>query len=51
MRSDKMTVNDWAKHVTGWKSINVYEWVIVKRAGHTLGDLPRSYMRANGIDE
>lgn len=50
-QGETMGINDWAKHVTGWKSINVYEWVIVKRAGRTLDDLRREYMRAHGIEE
>ena len=43
-----MSLNDWAKAVTGWKAVNVYEWVLVKRQGRTLDDLRRTYLSENG---
>lgn len=33
-----MAINEWAKLVTGWKSVNIYESVIVERAGRTLDE-------------
>jgi hypothetical protein len=36
----------WGKAVTGWASINVYEWTILERAGRTLDEL-----RAEKMDE
>lgn len=40
-----MAINEWAKLVTGWKSVNIYESVIVERAGRTLDELRREYMQ------
>ena len=47
-QGETMSINDWAKHVTGWKGVNVYEWVVVKRRGRTLDDLRRAYMEDHG---
>jgi len=44
-----MGLNEWAKTVTGWKAVNVYEWVLVKRQGRTLDDLRRAYLSENGL--
>jgi hypothetical protein len=46
---ETMGLNDWAKSVTGWKAVNIYEWVVVKRSGRTLDELRRTYMRENGM--
>lgn len=45
-----MSLNDWAKTVTGWKAVNVYEWSVVKRTGRTLDEMRRAYMADNGIE-
>ena len=49
-QGETMSINDWAKHITGWKAVNVYEWVVVKRQGRTLDDLRRAYMDENGME-
>jgi hypothetical protein len=36
--------NDWGQRVTGWSSINIYEWAISKRLGKTLDQLRRERM-------
>jgi hypothetical protein len=41
-------INDWAKQITGWKAVNIYEWVIVQREGHTLDQIRRDYMSEHG---
>lgn len=43
-----MSINDWAKQITGWKAVNVYEWVVVKQQGRTLDQLRRAYLGKNG---
>lgn len=45
-----MGINDWAKLVTGWKAVNIYEWVIVERAGRTLNELRHEYMQQHGLE-
>ena len=44
-----MSLNDWAKAVTHWKAVNVYETVMVKRTGRTLDEMRRAYMSENGL--
>lgn len=43
-----MSINDWGKHVTGWKGINIYEWTVVERTGRTLDDMRRDYLDEHG---
>lgn len=43
-QGETMSINDWAKKITGWKSVNVYEWVLVERTGLTLDQMRRNYM-------
>lgn len=49
-QGETMGINDWAKLITGWKAVNVYEWVVVKRRGRTLDDLRHAYMDENGLE-
>ena len=44
-----MRINDWAKLVTGWESVNVYRYTIVDRAGKTLGQLRHEYMESHDL--
>lgn len=48
-QGETLSINDWAKHITGWKSVNVYEWVVVERTNTTLDDLRRDYMIENDL--
>lgn len=47
---EPMPINDWAKHITGWKAVNIYEWVVVQREGTTLDELRRAYMNEHDIE-
>lgn len=47
---EPMPINDWAKSMYGWTSINVYESVIVEREGKSLDDLRQAYMTEHGIE-
>ena len=49
-QGETMSINDWAKHITGWKAVNVYEWVVVKREGRTLDALRRAYLDENDAE-
>lgn len=44
-----MRINDWAKMVKGWESINIYRRVIVDRVGKTLGEIRQEYMDKHGL--
>ena len=44
-----LPINDWAKQILGWKSVNIYEAVIVERAGQTLDQIRRDYMSEHGL--
>lgn len=41
----QMLFNEWAKDVTGWKAVNIYEWTILDREGKTLDQLRREKQR------
>jgi hypothetical protein len=36
--------NDWGQNITGWSSINIYEWTILTRENKTLDELRREKM-------
>jgi len=38
--------NDWGQNITGWSSINIYEWTILIRENKTLDELRREKMEA-----
>jgi hypothetical protein len=44
-----MPINDWAKQITGWSSVNIYESVVVERENRTLDALRREYMEEHGL--
>ncbi len=48
-RGETLSINDWAKKITGWKSVNVYEWVVVERTGDVLDNMRRQYMEENDL--
>lgn len=47
---EPMAINDWAKFITGWKAINIYEWIVVQRARRTLDEIRRDYMSEHKIE-
>ena len=46
-QGNTMSINDWAKRVTTWKAVNIYEWVVVERVDQTLDELRRAYINEN----
>jgi hypothetical protein len=44
----RVPINDWAKSIKGWRSINVYVSVVVQREGRTLDEIRRAYMEQHG---
>lgn len=50
-RGEKMPINDWARGVRNWPSINIYEYVVVERNNLTLGQIRQQYMKTHNIDQ
>ncbi|GEM_PF-1467408 len=46
-----MPINDWARGVRNWPSINIYEYVVVERNNLTLGQIRQQYMKTHNIDQ
>ncbi|GAB1420583.1 hypothetical protein MASR2M15_06890 [Anaerolineales bacterium] len=46
----KMRINDWAKYITGWKAIRIYDWIIVERANSLLGELRKQAMLKRNME-
>jgi hypothetical protein len=44
-KGKKISFNDWGQTVTGWSSICIYEWAILKSAGKTLHQIRAEKMR------
>jgi hypothetical protein len=41
VQGQPMPYNDWGKQVTGWSTINIYEWTIHEQSGKSLDTLRR----------
>ncbi len=42
--NQEMSFNAWAKKVTGWSAVNIYEWIELSGTGKTLDALRREYL-------
>lgn len=40
----EMSFNAWAKKVTGWSAVNIYEWIVIDSSGKTLDHARRERM-------
>lgn len=40
----EMSFNAWAKKVTGWSAVNIYEWIELSGTGKTLDVLRREHL-------
>lgn len=49
-KDQKMRFNQWAQEVTGWSSICIYEWVIIKGQSETLDQLRKKRMKEDILD-
>lgn len=38
-KGEEMKYNDWGQNVTGWSSINIYDWTVLIEKNETLSDL------------
>jgi len=47
-QGERMEINTWARHITGWKSANIYENIVVQRTGQTLDEMRRAYIDLHG---
>ncbi len=45
-KGKQISFNDWGQTVTGWSSICIYEWAILKSAGKTLHEIRAEKMQA-----
>jgi hypothetical protein len=46
----RMPINEWARSLKGWKSINIYEYVVIHGDGRTLDEIRQAYMQSRGMD-
>jgi hypothetical protein len=37
--------NEWGREVTGWSSVNIYDWAVDVKTGKTLGELRTERLR------
>lgn len=47
----QMGFNIWAKKVTGWSAVNIYEWVMLEKAQKTLDQLRRERLEQEAVKE
>ncbi|WP_242867566.1 hypothetical protein [Clostridium botulinum] len=43
-KGEKLTFNKWGQKVTGWSSIGIYDWVIIKGKDKTLYEMRQEKM-------
>ncbi|WP_052514418.1 hypothetical protein [Clostridium botulinum] len=43
-KGEKLTFNKWGQKVTGWSSIRIYDWVIIKGNNKTLHEMRQEKM-------
>lgn len=48
-KGKKMSLNEWGRQVTGWKSIQIYAWACKIRERETLDEKRIKYMREHGL--
>ena len=48
-KGKKLTINQWAKTVTGWSAVNIYENVAIVGEEESLHEKRIKYMKENGI--
>lgn len=46
----QIRINDWAKEITSWAAVNIYEFVVIERTGQLLGDMRKHAMLERGMD-
>lgn len=44
---EEMSMQDWLKRMTGWKSVETYKFAIHKATGKTLSEIRKEYMDEN----
>lgn len=47
---EEMSIHEWLKRVTGWDTVETYNYAIQKRTGRSLADVRYEYMENNGDD-
>lgn len=49
-QGQRMPINEWARNIKGWKSINIYPYLVVQGDGRTLDEIRRAYMDSHGME-
>ncbi|MBE1302749.1 hypothetical protein G4W71_01600 [Clostridium botulinum] len=44
LKGEKLTFNKWGQKVTGWSSIRIYDWVLIKGNDKTLHEMRQDKM-------
>ena len=47
VNDEEMSMQDWLRRVTGWKSVETYKFAIHKETGKTLSQIRKEYMDEN----
>ena len=47
VNDEEMSIQDWLRRVTGWKSVETYKFAIHKEMGKTLSQIRKEYMDEN----
>lgn len=45
---EEISMQDWLKRITGWKSVETYKFAIHKETGKSLSKIRKEYMEGNG---
>lgn len=45
---EEISMQDWLKRITGWKSVETYKFAIHKETGKSLSKIRKEYMESNG---
>jgi hypothetical protein len=43
-KNEEMSMQDWLKRMTGWKSVETYKFAIHKETGKSLAQIRKEYM-------
>lgn len=47
INDEEMSMQDWLKRITGWKSVETYKFAIHKETGKSLSQIRKEYMDEN----
>ena len=47
MNNEEMSMQDWLRKLTGWKSVETYKFAVHKASGKSLSQIRKEYMEKN----